>query len=295
VPQERLTKDQRREAAREAARIARAKQKRRDTINSVLVRGGVTLGIVAVVAIVGLVIFNSVKPAGPGPLNMASDGIVLVGEELEAVPTTSIPADGEPTATDTSDLGVDLNIVMYVDYLCPVCGAFEEANAELIETLVTTGQASIEIHPVSILDRASSGTRYSSRAANAVACVAENEPDSFWDAHATLFANQPDEGTSGLSNSEIIGLFEGAGITSEAVASCINDESFKSWVTAASDRATSDPELVNPASGYFGTPTVFANGERYTGSVSDVSEFATFLAGLLPAETETETETETTE
>merc|ERR1712034_26131 len=103
---------------------------------------------------------------------------------------------------------------MYVDYLCPVCGAFEEANAELIETLVTTGQASIEIHPVSILDRASSGTRYSSRAANAVACVAENEPDSFWDAHATLFANQPDEGTSGLSNSEIIGLFEGAGITS---------------------------------------------------------------------------------
>ena len=78
----------------------------------------------------------------------------------------------------------------------------------------------------------------SSRAANAVACVAENEPDSFWDAHATLFANQPDEGTSGLSNSEIIGLFEGAGITSEAVASCINDESFKSWVTAASDRAT---------------------------------------------------------
>ena len=125
MPQERLTKDQRREAAREAARIARAKQKRRDTINSVLVRGGVTLGIVAVVAIVGLVIFNSVKPAGPGPLNMASDGIVLVGEELEAVPTTSIPADGEPTATDTSDLGVDLNIVMYVDYLCPVCGALK--------------------------------------------------------------------------------------------------------------------------------------------------------------------------
>ena len=287
MPQERLTKDQRREAAREAARLARAKQKRRDSINSVLVRGGVTLGIVAIVAIVGLVIFNSVKPAGPGPLNMASDGIVLAGPEMEAVPTAAIPADGEPTATDTSELDVDLNIVMHVDYLCPVCGAFEDANAELIESLVTTGQASIEVHPVSILDRASSGTRYSSRAANAVACVAENEPDSFWDAHATLFANQPAEGTSGLDNSEIIGLFEGAGITSEAVASCINEETFKSWVTTASDRAINDPELVNPASGFFGTPTVFVNGERYTGSVSDSAEFATFLASLLPVETET--------
>lgn len=293
MPPERLTKDQRREAAREAARIARAKQKRRETVNSILLRGGVTLGIVAVLAIVGLVIFNSIRPPGPGPLNMASDGVVLTGAEMRAVPTTATPADAEPTPTDTSALDVDLNIEMYVDYQCPHCLDFENTNASLLEELVRSGQASLEIHPVSILS-----PPFSARAANALACVAENEPASVWDANTALFALQPGAGESSPGNGDIVAAFEGAGVPTESVADCVNGGTFTDWVRTATDRATSNPLLINPASGGFGTPTVLINGARYDGSLEDPAQFAAFVAAQLPAgddEAETETDGETEE
>jgi hypothetical protein len=69
------------------------------------------------------------------------------------------------------DSGEVANIVMYVDYLCPFCGQFEATNSESLRTMVESGAATLEVHPIAILTNKSAGTQYSLRAANAAACV----------------------------------------------------------------------------------------------------------------------------
>jgi protein-disulfide isomerase len=281
VPEPRLTKDQRRAAAQEAARIMREKQKRTERRNRILLIGGSTVAILAIFAVVAVVLINSNKPAGPGPENMASDGIVFTGSDagVTAVPTKAIPAGGDPTPTDTAALGdkIQLNIVTYVDYRCPFCNEFETANAQTIQSLVEAGVASLEVHPISILDRVSNGTKYSTRSANAMACVANFDPDNFLSVQTALFASQPPENTAGLSNDEIASLVSGAGVTDEKVAACIKDERFTDWVTAATDRALADPDLKD-ANGNFGTPRVTVNGQLYNGAPGDAQSFQAFIA-----------------
>lgn len=284
MPQDRLTKDQRREAARESARIEREKQKRRDRRNRIFLIGGSTLAILAIFAVVAVVLVNANKPEGPGPANMASDGILITGSEagLKALETDAIPAGGDPTPTDASSLDAPLLITTYIDYRCPFCNEFETANAASIEQLVQSGIAALEVHPISILDRVSAGTKYSTRSANAAACVANFEPDSFLDVNAALFAAQPPEETAGLTNNELADIVSGAGVTSEDVASCIRDETYTGWVTASTNRALADPALQD-ADGNFGTPRVVINGELYTGAPGDAAAFQAFVGQIYAA------------
>ncbi|WP_400995868.1 DsbA family protein [Agromyces sp. GXQ0307] len=274
----RPTRNQRREAAREKARVLREEQKKRDRRNRFLIQGGVVLAIVAVAALIGGLIFNSIRPAGPGPRNMASDGILLVGGEngIEAVETTAIPAGGRPTPTVPDDSGTVANIVVYLDYLCPFCGQFETTNSETMRTMVEQGAATLEIHPIAILTNKSAGTQYSLRAANAAACVAEESPEAFFDFNSLMFENQPEELTAGLTNDEIKDLAAEAGAAS-SVDSCIDDTTFKSWVQDATERALTEPIPNSDLESVTGTPTVLVNGKQYVGSLEDPAEFQAFV------------------
>lgn len=278
MPEPRLTKDQRRAAAQEAARIQREKQKRKDRRNRFFLIGGSTLAILGIFAIVGVVLINANKPEGPGPENMASDGIVLIAGDdgIEALPSKAIPAGGDPTPTDTDALEPTVHIVTYIDYRCPFCNEFETANGATIQSLVESGIASLEVHPISILDRVSAGTKYSTRSANAAACVANFEPNSFLAAQNALFAAQPPEETAGLDNGEIADVIKGAGIDDAEVESCIKDERFTPWVTSATTRALANPDLQDE-NGSFGTPRVVVNGQLYPGAPGDAQAFQAFL------------------
>ncbi|MEO8263025.1 MAG: thioredoxin domain-containing protein [Pseudolysinimonas sp.] len=281
MAEERLTKDQRRAAAQEVARVMREKQKRRARRNRAFLIGGTTLGILAIFAIVALVLVNSAKPAGPGPANMASDGILITGtaDGLKVVENDAIPAGGDPTPTDTDSLTAQLHIVTYLDYLCPFCNQFEATNGAAIQQLIESGTADLEIHPIAILDRSSLGTNYSTRSANAAACVAQYSPDQYLDVNAALFAAQPQEQTAGLSDDDLIDVLSGAGASSDDITTCIRDQTFKAWVSAATTRTLADPDLKN-ADGNFGTPTVLVNGQRYEGSLTDASEFQAFIGSV---------------
>lgn len=259
----------------------REKQKRKDRRNRIFLIGGSTVGIIAVFLIVALVLVNANKPAGPGPANMASDGILLTGSDagITAVATDPIPEGGEPTPTDTDALEAQLHIVTYIDYLCPFCNQFETTNATAIQQLVESGTADLEVHPIAILDRSSLGSRYSSRAANAAACVADLAPDQYLAVNTALFASQPQESTAGLTNDELIHLIEDAGVSSDDISKCINDETFKAWVTDATTRTLANKDLKN-SEGNFGTPTVLVNGQRYEGSLTDASEFQAFVGSV---------------
>jgi len=243
-----------------------------------ITQGSVILGTLAVVTVIALVVIGGTKSAA-GPLNMLSDGLLVTGDgtSTSATTTAALAADADPVATTPATDGT-VSIVTYVDYLCPYCGQFETTNAEQITAMVTAGTATLEVHPLSILDNASLNTEYSTRSANAAACVANYAPDAFLAVNTALFASQPEENTTGLSDDDLIALVTSAGAGSDDIAACITGGTFEDWVAAETQRALDGPLPNTEVDAVTGTPTVLVNGELYSGSLTDAAEFADFVS-----------------
>lgn len=267
-----VTKNDRREAAREKAKELRAAQRKKDLRNRVFIQGGIILGVLAVVAIVAVIVVTSIRPASKGPANMASDGIV-VSKGLAAVPTEALAAGADPVPT--ADDPAVAQIRVYLDYLCPYCGDFERANGKQMESLIESGAATVEIHPIAILTARSAGTKYSLRAANAASCVADSSPDSFWAFNSALFADQPAEGSEGLTDAQLIEIAGTAG--AKGVSECIKNQDFAGFVQSATDRAKDGPIPGSTVPQVKGTPTILVNGKQYNGSLTDSDEFRAFV------------------
>lgn len=274
-PGHRPSKNERREAAREKAKVQREAQRKKDRRNRVLLQGGLVVVVLAIVAGVAVIIATAIRPASPGPANMASDGIVF-GQDMKVVPSDALAAGAEPQATKT-DPSVP-NIRIYLDYLCPFCGQFEETNAEQLTSWAESGTVTVEYHPIAFLTSKSAGTQYSLRSANAAACVANYSPNDWPALNNALFANQPEEGTAGLTNDQIKKLVADTG-TSEAkkINSCIDDFTYKSWVQNATDRALGEPIPNSSLEKLQATPTILVNDKQYTGSITDAKEFQAFV------------------
>ncbi|WP_091184198.1 DsbA family protein [Paramicrobacterium humi] len=283
----------RRLQVREKARELREKQRKKDLRNRLLLQGGVAAAVIAVIAVVIVVVVSSIKPETDGPKNMASDGVVI-GKELEARTTPALAAGASPVPA-TSDPSV-AHISVYVDYLCPWCGAFESANGAQLSGWLSSGAAVLEIHPIAVLTSKSHGSEYSLRAANAAACVANYSPDAFFAFNQAMFAQQPEEGTTGLSDDELIALARDAG-ASTAVEDCVDDVRFSTWVQTATQRAVNGPLPGTEVDRVEATPTILVNGKKYTGSLEDPDEFKAFVIGTasetLATSTPSETETPT--
>jgi len=157
-----------------------------------------------------------------------------------------------------------VTVEVYLDYMCPFCGRFERANSAELQRLVADGTARLELYPLSFLDRMSEGTRYSTRAANAVATVADRAPDRLLAFHAALFAHQPGEGTPGLLDSDLAALARAAGVPA-GVVDLFARSLFEPWI-AASTAAAFD-------GGITGTPTVKINGRVFKGDLYSAGPF----------------------
>ena len=274
----RLSKNERREAAREKAKVLREHQKKKDKRSKFILQGSLILVSLAIVASVTLVIANSIRPDGPGPLNMLSDGI-KIGQGNTAVTTAALQPGDTPVANQRDETSDVIDIQIYVDYMCPICGQFEAENSQQMATWLAEGAATIEIHPISILNRASQGTQYSTRAANAAACVANYDPDSFYDYNSALFVDQAVENTEGLTNAELFARAQQVGVNSASnIESCINENRFKSWVLGATERALNGPIPGSELAAVSGTPTVIVNGQQFKYSLPfSAQEFADFI------------------
>lgn len=291
--QPRATKTQKREEAREKARQMRAEQAKRSKRNRALWQVG---GVVAVVAI-GAALFFGYQAwqkadisASAGPANMQSDGLVVNAQG--PVLTPGIPAGGSPVASTPDTTAGAVSIAVYYDYLCPYCGQFETTNSSYLEQLVQNG-ASLEMHPIAILTSNSAGTRYSERAANAFACVANTQPEAAFAFNALLFQNQPAEGSAGLDNGKLKELAAQAGASDPAVGTCIDDGQFKNWVQSATERALKGPIPNSTLDRIKGTPTVLVNGKQYSGSLTDSNEFKAFVVQAASETASTATPTPT--
>lgn len=281
------TKNQRREATREKAKELRDTQRKREKRNRVFLQGGIVLAVLAIVGAVAFIITSAIRPPAPGPANMASDGIVI-GEELKAVRTPALAAGADPKPTKI-DPNVP-NIRIYIDYLCPLCGQFEATNVEQLGTWAENGTATVEYHPIAILTGRSAGSQYSLRAANAAACVADNSPDDFFTFNSLMFEDQPAEGTEGHSDEQLKSIVATAlqtdagtapaGPAQSDIDSCIDEGTFKTYVQAATDRATTEPVPNSSLDKVKGTPTVLVNDKQYTGSITDEKEFQAFVLSV---------------
>jgi protein-disulfide isomerase len=165
--------------------------------------------------------------------------------------------DGETGAISVGD-GPD-TLATYIDFMCPVCNQFEQVYGEAIQGLVDDGSITLEIHPISILDRQSQGTEFSTRAANAMYCVAAADGTAAVPFMQAMFANQPAEGTAGLTDEQILAIAAAAGVTD--IDACVTDGEYKGFVTAK----TEETPLAPGAQG-IGTPTIAVNGETIANS-----------------------------
>jgi protein-disulfide isomerase len=222
------------------AQAAIAAQRGRQ-INWVLTVGG--LIIIGLVAAIGIVVFNAANDDEP----TAGSGKLVTPANLTS--TGAIPV-GRPDAPATVEI--------YLDYMCPACGKFEQTNGGELDRLIEAGTAKVELRPISFLDRTSQGTRYSTRAANAMATVADRAPDKVWAFNNALYGSQPREGTRGLNDQQIADLAIQAGV-GQAVVDAFDERIFEPWVAKVTEAAF--------ASGVQGTPTVKINGTVFEGDV----------------------------
>ena len=238
------SREERREAARAQAEKMRREQEAREkrSRNILFIALG---GIVALVLVVGVVIFQQSQKTlldgfdGAQPAAADNHGGIVVGADGVA---------GKPTS-DAKTLQV------YIDFMCPFCGNFEDANAADLTKLRESGDLNVTYHLMSNLDSLSNGTNFSTRAANAAATVANDAPEEFVPFVVAMFANQPEEKTDGLSDEEIAAIAVDAGVP-QAVADSMASGTYTDWVGTATEQARRD--------GVSGTPTVLLDGKKVT-------------------------------
>ncbi|BDZ48220.1 hypothetical protein GCM10025867_04610 [Frondihabitans sucicola] len=274
-----MAASRRRIAAKRRAQQAMTARRRSERRTKVLVCSGVLVAVVAALTAVVLVLVTSPSPGAVAPRNLASDGIV-VGEGFRAERAPAVEVGSDPIPTETATDGKTVSIQLYADYLCPNCRAFEEENGDYLSKVVESGAATVEFHPIAIMDRVSQGTKYATRAAAAAVCVADLAPDSFFAVNRALFAAQPAEHSPGLSDSELADVVGGvAGLTArDRVLACLDDQRFAPWVTAATKRAVKGHFPGTDVTAFRGTPTVVVDGKEWRGE-QPFTEFVTTAIG----------------
>lgn len=197
--------------------------------------------VVALVVVAVLVVTLNNQSANPEP------GQTPSASNVDAETGAIYVGDGE------NDLGT------YIDFMCPVCNQFEQVYGEEISGLIDDGTITLAIHPISILDSRSQGTEFSTRAANAMYCVAVADPDASLPFMNAMFANQPQEGTPGLTDEAILQIAESVGVT--GIDACVADGTYADYVSAITEETP-----VQPGAAGIATPTVTVDGEVISNS-----------------------------
>ena len=267
----RKSKAERTAEAREKARLIRDAQLKKDKRNKLLIGWGIVAAVVAILAVVALVVTTSIRQntpiadQGPVPANAnVNGGVTLLANtdvkqtdpanvdvttltKPETPPSPVVAPGAEP------EEGQPVKVIAYIDFICPVCLRFEETYNEALTSLRNEGKITMEYRPLGFLDRQSS-TNYSSRSANAAACVADTAPDKYAEYVNVLFENQPAEGGAGLSDDKLKSLASDIGAD---INSCVDDKTFRPYVKYSTELAAN--------TGITGTPTVFIDGKQWDG------------------------------
>ena len=157
----RKSKAERTSEAREKARLIREAQLKKDKRNKLLIGWGIVVAVVAILAVVALVVTTTMRQnapvadQGPTPANgNVHGGITLLAntEVAKLEPATVDAASvGEPPETAPAEVvapgaeaeaGKPVKVVLYIDFICPVCKNFEAQYNEQLTSLRNEGKIS---------------------------------------------------------------------------------------------------------------------------------------------------------
>ena len=217
--------------------------------------------------------------------------VALVGVIGIGVQANRAKISGSVTATNASvqngvvvGKAAPVTVDVFEDFQCPNCLTFEQQAGSDISAQIKAGKIQVRYHTMAFLDSASSGNRYSTRAANAALCASDVNVDTFAKYHATLYGKdsmgkqvQPAEGSNGRTDTELIGYGRQAGISGTNLTTfqtCVQSEQHKALVQAITDNASKRSII--------GTPTVLVNGTKL-GTVDKASLDAAITAAAAKA------------
>jgi protein-disulfide isomerase len=232
---------------REQLRLEQEKAAREKKVRTWVTVGIIGVVLVAAIVLVGVVVSRQGSSSTAGGGTSTAQGGAIEGNALVV---------GKTDAPVTVDV--------YQDYMCPYCGQFERANRDDIEALVADGTMRLRIHPMNFLDPQSGGSKYSTRAANAVVTVGQLEPDKLVAFNAALYDHQPSEGSQGLTDDEIAQLATSVGVSNATVAE---------FAAGSNDAFVDASNAAAGEAGVQSTPTVKINGQEFTGNLYAAGEF----------------------
>jgi protein-disulfide isomerase len=196
----------------------------------------ISVGAVIVLVAAGLIGWNAMRSQRPvefaTPAGVTNDGGDRAG--------ISVTGDGP------------VLVEVYLDFLCPACKQFETTTQPTIDQLIAAKKIRLVWHPLGFLDANTVPPGYSTRAANAAACSA-NE-GKLGNYGINLFAVQPPEGSAGLSDDQLIDIGGPLGLNAPSFAQCVRGGTYKPWVANVNDKAAQR--------GLVATPTVYVNGTQ---------------------------------
>lgn len=161
------------------------------------------------------------------------------------------------------------HVVIYEDFQCPFCQAFEAASRDGLAQAAAAGKVYVEYRPFHLLS-----TDYSVQSLNAFAVVLKTSgPEVAKKFHDLLYENQPSEEGPWPAMDKLVALAVQAGADESAVKSGILDTSSqKSWVQGATQAAGD--------AGVQSTPTVLLDGAQFQQGAT-LQEMATKLVQAL--------------
>jgi protein-disulfide isomerase len=213
--------------ARERLAEERAKQRTADRRRRVLIVGASVVCVLGLAAVIGVVAANAGKDK-----DSDSAGPVVAPSGAQGQDSLAIPVGKE---------GARSRLVVWEDFRCPACKAFETAYRPVVHELTESGKLKVQYHLATIIDGNMGGTG-SRNAANAAACA--QDAGKFPAYHDVLYKNE-----------KLLDLAKKAdGLATPAFRSCVEKGTHNSWVdkSAAAFRN----------GGFSGTPTVLLDGKN---------------------------------
>jgi len=272
----RPSKAQRRDDARAKALQMRQEQKRKERRNRMLAIGGLVLAVVVLIGVVVTVLVNnkSTKDAY-GKVAFGGTDTNATAPSLDSVtkPTVADANGGIPvSAAGVGKAGAnDTTLTVYFDLQCPACQQFDSVNSADLDTLSKEPGVTVVFQPLNFLDRSSLGTFYSTRAANALMIVADQDPTHFMPLITAFYKDQPAENTKGLTDAKIADIAKGVGVPDSVTAHFTDTVSgtYQSgsatkngtWRTFAPFLAAAT-QHANDTLGGIATPSVFIDGKQ---------------------------------
>ncbi|UQX12925.1 DsbA family protein [Candidatus Mycobacterium methanotrophicum] len=218
----------------------------------------VRIGLTAIVMLFAVVLVGYIVTSHNKKTSGAERSVRVASSKL-------ITQDGKPKA----------DVAFYEDFLCPACGNFERTFGPTVSKLIDSGAIAADYYMLGFLSRPQNDD-YSSRAANAAYCVADESIDAFRRFHTALYTKQiqPSEtGTTFPDNAKLIELAREAGVAGK-VPDCIKAGKYIPMVDGLA-----------AATGIHATPTVRINGQDYQWStpealVAKIKEIVGDVPGL---------------